>query len=113
MKGVALEAILAERPAVALAHPDAIRRLLLILIDNAVKHMPAGGSVTVGTAAHEHQIVLSVLDSGEGIDPEVLPHVFERFSRSVLIRTARLSVSFHPVRRSTHAGHPRHCVRRR
>jgi two-component system sensor histidine kinase BaeS len=82
MKGVSLEARTSETPVLVRVHADAIRRLLLILIDNAVKHTPGGGSVTIGTTVQEHQIILSVRDSGEGIVPEALPHVFERFYRS-------------------------------
>jgi two-component system sensor histidine kinase BaeS len=51
------------------------------LIDNAIKHTPAGGSVTVATAMNEDQIVLSVAVSAEGIDPGVLPYVFTRPAR--------------------------------
>jgi signal transduction histidine kinase len=65
---------------------DAIRRVLLILIDNAVKHTPAGGSVTVSASVQDGQMILSVVDSGEGIDPDVLPHIFERFYRSGIDR---------------------------
>jgi signal transduction histidine kinase len=56
--------------------------VLLILIDNALKHTPAGGMVTVGAHKLDDGVMLSVTDTGEGIAPEALPHVFERFYRS-------------------------------
>jgi two-component system sensor histidine kinase BaeS len=59
-----------------------LRQLLTILVDNAVRHSPAGGEVRItaqpGTPAH----VLRVDDPGPGIRPEDLPHVFDRFWRA-------------------------------
>jgi signal transduction histidine kinase len=62
-----------------LAQADALKQVLLILLDNALKH--ADGPVTVACHAAEKQVSLSVRDSGPGIDPELLPSLFERFSR--------------------------------
>jgi signal transduction histidine kinase len=81
-KGIVLKAEANGQPAVANVDVPAIRRLLLILIDNALKHTPAGGVVTVSVQKSSGAIVLSVADTGEGISPEALPHVFERFYRS-------------------------------
>jgi CheY-like chemotaxis protein len=49
------------------------------LIGNAVKFTPAGGTITVGAGARGDQVLLWVKDSGCGIPPEQLPHVFDRF----------------------------------
>ncbi|WP_049823060.1 sensor histidine kinase [Thermobaculum terrenum] len=61
--------------------PDALRQLLLILLDNALKYTAAGGRITVGLEAGGDAAVLKVADTGIGIPPEHLPHIFERFYR--------------------------------
>ncbi len=58
-----------------------IRRLLLILLDNAVKFTPAGGRVEVDVRASDGRRSVTITDTGPGIPPETLPHVFERFFR--------------------------------
>jgi heavy metal sensor kinase len=81
-KGIVLRADTAAGAAVAQANESAIRRLLLTLIDNALKHTPSGGTVTVSTALAGDGVTLAVRDTGEGIPPAALPHVFERFFRA-------------------------------
>ena len=57
-----------------------IERALTNLLDNAVRHTPAGGMVTLSLEAADSDAVrVSVTDTGEGIGPEVLPRIFERF----------------------------------
>lgn len=56
-----------------------IERVLENLLDNAVHHTPAGGSVKVTLAADAGQVKVQVADTGDGIPPEELPRLFDRF----------------------------------
>ena len=64
-----------------------LRRLLLILVDNALKYTPSGGRVTIQGAAGPADVTISVADTGPGISPDDLPHVFERFWRADKVRS--------------------------
>ena len=64
-----------------------LARALSNLLGNAVRHTPAGGTVTLSARADAAAAVLAVADTGEGIDPERLPHVFERYYRGTDART--------------------------
>jgi len=59
--------------------PARIRSVLGNLLSNAIRHTPAGGAVRVAVGASGDEVVVTVADTGEGISPELLPHVFERF----------------------------------
>jgi signal transduction histidine kinase len=59
-----------------------LRQLLLILLDNALKHTPDGGTVTVRLAGGHGNAEIQVQDSGAGIDPRDLPRLFDRFYRA-------------------------------
>ncbi|GAC1545243.1 MAG: hypothetical protein NVS3B16_14430 [Vulcanimicrobiaceae bacterium] len=59
--------------------PDRLAQVLVNLIDNALRHTAAGGSVEVAVAAREHATTLVVRDTGVGIPFNDLPHIFERF----------------------------------
>jgi two-component system, OmpR family, heavy metal sensor histidine kinase CusS len=60
---------------------DQLRRLLFNLLDNAIKFTPAPGTVTVESACVDATVRTVVTDTGIGIPPEHLPHVFKRFYR--------------------------------
>ena len=61
--------------------PDHLIRLFLNLLDNAVKHTPAQGKVQLRAVVQGQCIQIKVSDTGIGISPEHLPHLFERFYR--------------------------------
>jgi len=69
-------------PAVVDGDPLRLRQLVTILVDNAVAHTPAGGSVTVRVRSDGETAALIVEDTGPGIRPDDLPRVFERFWRA-------------------------------
>lgn len=74
---------------VVLADSDRVEQVLLILLDNALRHTPTGGrvEVSVGRSGQDAQMV--VRDTGEGIDPADLPFIFDRFYRADRSRVGR------------------------
>jgi signal transduction histidine kinase len=77
--GVALRSDIANDLPSVVVDPARIRGVIGNLLSNAIRHTPAGGSVTVRVSASGDGVVITVADSGDGIQPELLPHVFERF----------------------------------
>jgi two-component system sensor histidine kinase CiaH len=69
-------------PAAVTGDPVRLRQLVAILVDNAIRHSPAGGEVRVAVRADGRSTDLSVEDQGPGIRPEDLPRVFDRFWRA-------------------------------
>jgi signal transduction histidine kinase len=74
-----------ELPAV-LADPDRLEQVLVNLLRNGVRHTPPGGIVAVLVAVEEDSVRIEVRDTGEGIPPEDMPHVWERFYRGAEAR---------------------------
>ena len=70
------------QPAVVAGDPARLRQLVMILVDNAIRHSPTDGRVGVAVRADGSGASLVVEDDGPGIRPEDLPHVFERFYRA-------------------------------
>jgi len=64
-----------------------VRQLILNLVENAVKYTPRGGSVSVRLVTGDGRVALSVADTGIGIAPGDLPHIFDRFWRADTART--------------------------
>jgi two-component system sensor histidine kinase BaeS len=61
------------------ADPARLRGVIANLLANALRHTHEGGSITVGVRRSVERVELEVADTGDGIPPELLPHVFERF----------------------------------
>lgn len=62
--------------------PGRLRQVLINLVANALRHTPAGGRVEISGRLAGHGVLLEVTDTGEGISPDDLPHVFDRFYRA-------------------------------
>jgi signal transduction histidine kinase len=59
--------------------PVRIREVLANLVANALRHTPEGGTVTIRGQATAEEVILTVTDTGPGIEPALRPYVFERF----------------------------------
>jgi signal transduction histidine kinase len=80
-RGVAVVAELEGAPATTRANPEKLQRVLFNLIQNAIRHTPADGSVTVRAAARDGAVEIEVADTGDGIAPADRERVFEPFFR--------------------------------
>ena len=69
------------------ADPSRLRQVFSNLLDNAIRHTPPNGEVVVSSTVEENHIALTIRDSGEGIAPEQLTHLFDRFYRTDSSRT--------------------------
>lgn len=80
-KGVTLESTVPADLPMMLADPDRITQVLINLLGNALQHTAAGATVRVLVAPEDGSVRFSVADTGAGVAPEHLPHLFERFYR--------------------------------
>ena len=80
-KGVSLLTDVAAALPTIEVDPARIRQVIGNLLSNAIRHTPSGGSVKVAVSSAGEQVTITVTDTGEGIPPDLLPHVFERFVR--------------------------------
>jgi PAS domain S-box-containing protein len=78
-KSLALECHPCEGPVPVVADPDRVQQVVWNLLANAIKFTPPGGSVRVLLERGDGEARVSVIDTGAGIEPEFIPHVFERF----------------------------------
>ncbi len=70
------------KSAIFVGDPDRLQQIVWNLISNAIKFTPRGGRVQVSTQHLDSHIAITVSDTGEGIAPEFLPYVFDRFSQA-------------------------------
>ena len=81
-QGLKLAFSIPATPVVFSGHRGRLQRLLGNLLDNAIKFTPRGGTITLALEHAQGSVVLRVADTGCGIAPADLPHVFRRFWRS-------------------------------
>jgi PAS domain S-box-containing protein len=84
-KGVTLD-IEVDECGTVMGDTRRLRQSVSNVLANAVKFTPAGGRITVHCRKEGERVVLTVSDTGEGIDPQFLPHLFDRFSQAVARR---------------------------
>jgi signal transduction histidine kinase len=87
-KGVAIRIHVDAQADQVVADPDRIEQAIENLVGNALRHTPAGGTITLSATQGDGVATLSVSDTGRGIAAEHLPHVFERFYKVDSARAA-------------------------
>ena len=85
--GVTVELRMPDAPVVLAVDRSRLRQLILNLVENAVKYTPRGGHVSVELEVSDGRVLLVVADTGIGIAPGDLPHIFDRFWRVDQART--------------------------
>ena len=81
-KGIRLRAVLDPLAAPVSGDPNRLQQVFWNLLSNAVKFTPREGVVQILLERVNSHLEVSVIDSGEGIDPQFLPHVFDRFRQA-------------------------------
>lgn len=71
-----------DTPVRASVDPDRLAQVLTNLLTNAIQHADGADTVTIDTAVRNRRVVITVTDTGAGIHPDHLPHVFQRFYRA-------------------------------
>lgn len=72
-----------------LANKSSIEELMTILLDNALKYSPKDSQVTITLIRKKHMAGFEIVNKGNGIPPDILPHIFDRFYRADTSRTNR------------------------
>jgi len=80
-RGLGLDATIVDC-GLTLGDPERLKQALGNLLSNAIEFTPSGGTITVRCGRAGREVVLVVEDTGEGIAPEFLPHIFERFRQA-------------------------------
>ena len=88
-KGIRLQSVVDLRAGRISGDPDRLQQVFWNLLNNAIKFTPTDGQVQVVLERIDSHIAVSVIDTGEGIAPEFLPHVFDRFQQGDASTTRR------------------------
>jgi signal transduction histidine kinase len=80
-KGIDFQVGATGQPPIINADPDRIKQVLLNLLGNALRHTPPGGTIQLEVSSTANEVHFAVVDTGEGINPADLPHLFDRFYR--------------------------------
>jgi PAS domain S-box-containing protein len=108
-KGVILGLTVRGDPGPVPADPDRLQQVIGNLLTNAIKFTPERGRVEVRVEAGADSVEIAIADSGDGIAPEMLPHVFERFRQGTALARSKgglglgLAIVHHIV--ELHSGH--------
>jgi signal transduction histidine kinase len=87
VRNIRVRLALGESEAVVAGNRAALRRLFLVLVDNALKYSPPGSEVRVTASVRGDSCMVAVRDFGSGIGAADLPHIFQRFYRANQART--------------------------
>ena len=110
LKGIGLRTVFSHGCCAVQADSARLQQVVSNLLNNAIKFTPAGGEVSISLSQRDGQAQIAVSDKGQGIAPEFLPHLFDRFRQQDGSRSRRhgglglgLSIVFQLVR--LHRGH--------
>ena len=81
-KSIRIVTALESDPGIVAGDPDRLQQVIWNLLSNAIKFTPAGGKVTVSLKTENGSLQLAVSDTGQGIKPEFLPYIFDRFRQA-------------------------------
>jgi signal transduction histidine kinase len=84
--------------------PMRMRQVISNLVDNAIRVMPDGGAITLTATMTADRLKIEVADDGPGIPPELLPNVFERFTKSTTSRGSGLGLAIAHAIVTAHGG---------
>jgi signal transduction histidine kinase len=109
-RNIALELSLSEKPPIVMGEPERLQQIILNLLSNAIKFTEPGGRVALYTEMDGQEARLRVEDTGSGIAPDFLPHVFDRFRQADGSTTRRygglgLGLAIVDALAKTHGGH--------